>query len=189
MEPGTWDDHDYGLNNHDRTHPGKAEALSVFKEYWANPSYGLAEAPGVFFRYSYGKVDFFFLDVRYYRDPNKDSNDVSKSMLGKRQFEWLRSELENSRATFKLLISGSGWTLAKGEAGDSWASFLSERNAIFDFIRDNDIGGVVLLSGDTHVGELNVIPWSENGGYDLYELTSSPCPNGLAAWHCRPKDA
>src|SRR5574341_1469915 len=33
-----WDDHDYGLNNHDRTHPGKAEALAVFKEYWANPS-------------------------------------------------------------------------------------------------------------------------------------------------------
>ncbi|MGH7494763.1 MAG: alkaline phosphatase D family protein [bacterium] len=169
-----WDDHDYGLNNHNRTHPGKAEALAVFKEYWANPSYGLEDEPGVFFRHAHGQVDFFFLDGRYSRDPNKSSNDSSKSMLGKKQFEWLKAGLKNSRATFKLLISGSGWTLAKGEAGDSWAAFLSERNALFDFIRDHAVSGVVLLSGDTHVGELNVIPWSQNGGYDFYELASSP---------------
>jgi alkaline phosphatase D len=31
-----------------------------------------------------------------------------------------------------------------------------------------------LLSGDTHVAELNCIPWSDRGGYDLYDLVSSP---------------
>ena len=31
-----------------------------------------------------------------------------------------------------------------------------------------------MLSGDTHVGELNAIPWSDNGGYDFYDLVSSP---------------
>jgi alkaline phosphatase D len=33
---------------------------------------------------------------------------------------------------------------------------------------------VVLLSGDSHVAELNCIPWSDKGGYDFYDLTSSP---------------
>ena len=32
----------------------------------------------------------------------------------------------------------------------------------------------MLLSGDTHKGELNAIPWSQRGGYDFYDLVSSP---------------
>src|SRR5690606_28729831 len=58
--------------------------------------------------------------------------------------------------------------------GDSWASFIAERDELFEFIRQNSVGGVVLCSGDTHVAELNAIPWSEKGGYDFYDLVSSP---------------
>ena len=51
-----------------------------------------------------------------------------------------------------------------------------------DFIRDNEIAGVVLLSGDSHIGELNVIPWSERGGYDLYDpIKVGFVANGTAA--------
>ena len=32
-----WDDHDFGLNNHDRTNPIKEGAYDVFLEYWPNP--------------------------------------------------------------------------------------------------------------------------------------------------------
>ncbi|MFQ5739432.1 MAG: iron-containing alcohol dehydrogenase, partial [Acidobacteriota bacterium] len=39
-----WDDHDYGLNDSDRTNPVKKEALRVFQQYWANPAYGLPRA-------------------------------------------------------------------------------------------------------------------------------------------------
>ncbi len=169
-----WDDHDYGLNDHDRTNPIKDEALAVFQQYWPNPSYGLPDAPGVFFSYSYGGVDFFFLDCRYYRDPNDAPDTPDKTFLGAKQLQWLKDELKSSDGVFKVLVSGSGWTSAKGEGGDSWAAFLHERNALFEFIRTNDIRGVVLLSGDTHVGELNAIPWSEKGGYDFYDLVSSP---------------
>ncbi len=95
-------------------------------------------------------------------------------MLGAAQLEWLEKELDSSSAVFKVLVSGGGWSKAKGEFGDSWAGFLHERNRLFDFIRDRDITGVVLMSGDSHIGELNVIPWSENGGYDYYDMVSSP---------------
>jgi alkaline phosphatase D len=184
-----WDDHDFALNNHDRTNPIKEQALEVFKQYWANPSYGLPDVPGVFFAYSFGAVDFFFIDDRSYRDPNAEPDTPDKTMLGPAQFEWLQNELLGSTAVFKVIVSGSGFSVAKGEGGDSWAAFLHERNRLFDFIRDREISGVLLLSGDSHVGELNVIPWSEGGGYDLYDLVSSPlAQRNPDSWlHRRPE--
>jgi len=170
----TWDDHDFGLNDHDRRNPVKDKALTVFKQYWANPSYGEADNPGTYYRYQYGGVDFFFLDGRYYRDPNDEPDIRGKTMLGKRQLEWLKEGLAASDAPFKVLVSGSGFSQGKGPLGDSWASHQAERDALFNFIVDRDITGVVLISGDTHVGEFNCIPWSEQGGYDFYELVSSP---------------
>lgn len=175
-----WDDHDFGMNNQDSRNPIKEEALAIFKQYWANPSYGLPDTPGVFFRYSYGQVDFFMLDDRYHRDPDVAPQGPDKTMLGARQLEWLQEELGSSSAVFKVLVSGGGWSQAKGDTGDSWAAFVDERNKIFDFIRDNEISGVVLLSGDTHVAELNVIPWSDKGGYDFYDLVSSPLAQDTA---------
>ncbi|HWK53846.1 MAG TPA: alkaline phosphatase D family protein [Hyphomicrobiales bacterium] len=169
-----WDDHDYGLNDHDASNPIKEDALRLFKRYWANPSYGLDDVPGVFYKQAYGAVDIFCLDCRYWRAPNKQPSTPTKTLLGQRQLAWLQQELKASTAVFKLLACGSGWSMARGEGGDSWASFRHERDALFDFIRDEGITGVVLTSGDTHMGELNVIPWSARGGYDFYDLVTSP---------------
>jgi alkaline phosphatase D len=170
----SWDDHDFGLNDADRTNPVRDGALRVFRNHWANPGEGLEGVPGVFFRYQYGGIDFFFLDGRYHRDPNDQPDGPGKSMLGAAQKNWLRANLRASTAPLKLLVCGSGWSTGDGPQGDSWSAFRYERDELFDFIRDHDIGGVVLLSGDTHVGELNCIRWSERGGYDLYDLVSSP---------------
>jgi alkaline phosphatase D len=185
-----WDDHDFGYNNSDGSSPGKAQALGVFKRYWANPSSGLPAAPGVFFDYSHGGVDFIFLDGRYYRDPNDVSDHPGKNFLGAGQTAWLRQRLLASRAPFKVLVCGSGWSSADGPAGDTWSACLTERNALFDFIRDRNITGVVLLSGDSHVGELNCIPRSESGGYDLYDLVSSPLANAMSdSWATQKPEA
>lgn len=181
-----WDDHDYGLNDHDASSPSKASSLKVFQNYWANPGYGLPDTPGVFYKYRYGGVDFFFLDVRYHRDPNAEPDHPGKTMLGKAQLAWLKQGLKESDAAFRVLVSGSGWTKAKGQGGDSWASFIHERNHLFNYIRDQQIGGVVLLSGDTHSAELNAVPWSEHGGYDFYDLVSSPlAQDASSTWFYR----
>lgn len=167
-----WDDHDYGLNNSDRTNPSRAGMLEAFRRYWANPSYGTDETPGVFFHYHYGGVDFFFLDDRYHRDPEDKPDSPGKTHLGTKQLAWLKKQLGESEAVFKVLVNGGPWTTFKET--DSWGDFLHERDGLFDFIRDEGISGVVLVSGDTHTAELNVIPWSAHGGYDLYDLVSSP---------------
>ena len=177
-----WDDHDYVGNNTDATSLGRGNALRVFAEYWANPSVGTATIPGVFFQQSHGDVDFFMLDDRYHRG-------LDDSILGAAQQQWLMDALSASTATFKFVVTGSQWT-ADG-SGDSWASFVTQRDVIFDHIRDAEIDGVVLMSGDVHRSEFRVIERASAGGYDLPELTSSPlatwnsgCPNEGEILHC-----
>ncbi len=169
-----WDDHDFGLNNSDRSSPVREAALTAFGNYWANPGFGLPDCPGVFFQLAYGGVDFFFLDGRYHRSPNAEPDGPQKTMLGERQRYWLRQALAASRAPFKVLVSGSGWSSQDGPTGDTWGAFLTERDDLFDYIRDRGIEGVFCLSGDTHFGEVTCIPWSQRGGYDFYDLVSSP---------------
>lgn len=182
----TWDDHDFGYNDSDRLSPYKQQSLRLFKRFWANPAYGEADNPGVYFRQHYGGVDFFVLDGRYHRDPTDRPDNAGKTMLGAKQKAWLKRELKASTAPFKVLAIGTGWSSAENEeGGDSWAVYMAERNEIFDFIRDEGIGGVVCISGDSHMGELNCIPWSERGGYDIYDLCSSPLAQLPAAKNLR----
>lgn len=101
-----WDDHDYGLNNGDRTSPVRELGLASFKKYWANPAYGLPEAPGVFFRKRIAQVECFCLDGRSYRDPSDQLDGPAKTQIGTVQKAWLKQALRESDATFKLLIAG-----------------------------------------------------------------------------------
>lgn len=182
----TWDDHDFGYNDSDGRSPYKAESLALFKRFWANPSYGQPDDPGVYCKQHYGGVDFFILDGRYHRDPTDAPDTPLKTMLGARQKAWLKRELKASTTPFKVLAIGGGWSSAENEkGGDSWAVYMAERNELFDFIRDEGITGVVCISGDSHMGELNCIPRSEQGGYDIYDFCSSPLAQMPAAKHTR----
>jgi alkaline phosphatase D len=174
-----WDDHDYGPNNSDGTSPGKDRSLRAFKQWWANASYGEPDNPGVYGQFSRGDVDFFLLDVRYYRTPNKAIDDGTKTMLGARQLAWLKEALTKSRAKFKVIASGSEWqTLTQP---DCWSSFARERQEIFDHISTNKIEGVVLVSGDRHF----------TAGYQVQgrfvEFTSGPIGSGNATLKENPE--
>ncbi len=162
-----WDDWDYAGDNSDGTEPGKARSLRVFKELWPNPSFGQSGDPGIYFKFSWGDVDFFMLDGRYHRSPNDLEDDGRKSMLGAVQLAWLKRELVASRATLKFLVSGGQWE-SRGKIFDSWTGYMRERNDLFDHIEAHKIDGVVLLSGDRHV----------TAGYQVrgrfIEITSSP---------------
>ncbi|HXG46294.1 MAG TPA: alkaline phosphatase D family protein [Methylomirabilota bacterium] len=145
---GIWDDHDYGPDNSDRTLPGKEESLRTFREHWPNPGFGEPDNPGVYFKFTRGQVEFFMLDVRYHRDPNKATNAAGKTMLGARQTAWLKRALLESRARLKVIASGSEWH--SHGTDDSWTSFKQERDDIFAHIMTNKIEGVLLISGDRH---------------------------------------
>lgn len=164
-----WDDHDFAGNNTEGDAPGKENALVAFDQYWANPSAGSGGAPGIWTKFTWGRVEFFLLDDRYYRTV------AGGTMLGDEQRQWLLSELSASKATFKVLVSGSAWFT--GGSDDSWDVFLKERDQILDHALNSKIGGVVLLSGDIHrSGAVEVKP-AKSGGYPIFEYISSPLGN------------
>jgi alkaline phosphatase D len=143
-----WDDHDFGPDNSDGTLKGKERALQTFQEHWANPAYGEPDNPGIYSKFTRGGVEFFLVDVRYHRDPNKATNLTDKTMLGTKQLAWIKRELLASKAPVKILVSGSEWQ--SNGTDDSWSSFKQERDNLFRFIEDQHITGVLLISGDRH---------------------------------------
>jgi alkaline phosphatase D len=51
--------------------------------------------PGTYYRFSYGDIEFFMLDDRYYRSPNGAEDDGTKTMLGDKQWQWLKHGLKD----------------------------------------------------------------------------------------------
>lgn len=177
----TWDDHDFGPNNSNRVFPFKEAALEAFTTNWGNPTFGMPGVPGVFGEFEWSDCDFFLLDNRYYRSPEEYADSVDgdwnpdKAYLGKDQLQWLKDALSNSRAAFKFIISGSQVINLTG-GGECFCNYQEEWQELMRFIRDNDVRGVVFLSGDRHMAE--VLKLEQEGMYPLYEFTASPISAG-----------
>jgi alkaline phosphatase D len=173
-----WDDHDYGPNDADGSFTMKGAALEVFRRYWPNPSHGLPGVPGVFGMVTYGDVDFFLLDNRFHRYPNRYPPTPEKAMFGRAQLEWLKQALVYSRAPFKVVVAG-GQFWNKANRFEAFHNYPTEQSALADWLLGQRIPGVVFLSGDRHIGGLWRI--ERPGTYPLYEFTSSPLTAGPVA--------
>lgn len=160
---GIYDDHDFGPNDCDGTHKNADEALAAFKEYWPNPSYGLPEDKGIYCSFVVGDVEFFLLDGRY------PARKKQKTMLGRIQFKWLCDGLKNSKSRYKVLVSGTQFGRVKD---DGWAGkfYLGERTKLFSFIFENNISGVIGISGDVHRSDIYKLPIGNDR--HLYDFTS-----------------
>jgi len=170
-----WDDHDYGPNDADLSYTMKGDALALFRRYWANPSYGLPETPGIFGRARFGDVDIFLLDDRYYRSANKLLDGPDKTMFGAKQLEWHQNALVYSSAPIKLVVNGSQmWNRVNRFEG--WNNYSAEQRAFADWLLAQRVDGLIFLSGDRHYTELLKI--ERVGGYPLFEFTSSPLTSG-----------
>jgi alkaline phosphatase D len=173
----TWDDHDFGPNDAIWINRFALESLDIFKLYWANPTYGARGIPGVFGVFSWGDVDFFLLDDRFYRTPQRLPESPEKAMLGKDQMRWLKDSLYYSRAPFKVVVSGSQ-VLNSNSRDETFAAYETEQKGLIDFIVKSRIRGVLFLSGDRHMTEL--IRVTPDGFYPLYDFTSSSLTAGLS---------
>jgi alkaline phosphatase D len=166
-----WDDHDYGPNDSNGAYPLKGASLALFRRYWANPSYGLPETPGVFGLASYGDVDVVLVDGRYHRSHPRMPDGPSKTMFGAAQLAWLKGALLDARGAVKLVATGSQWWNGASRF-EGLYQYPSEQQDLARFLLDQRVDGLVFLSGDRHFGELLRI--ERPGAYPLYEFTSSP---------------
>ncbi|HUO84852.1 MAG TPA: alkaline phosphatase D family protein, partial [Thermoanaerobaculia bacterium] len=171
----TWDDHDYGPNDADRSYPMRDETLEIFRDYWFNRTHGTLETPGVFHSFRWGDIDFFLLDDRFYRSPNTLPEE-QREMFGQEQMRWLFDSLASSRAPFKIVVNGNQM-LNPQSSDEVFSNFPAEQRRLIDFITEAKIEGVLFLTGDRHH---TVLMRREFPGlYPLYDVTTSPLTAGL----------
>jgi hypothetical protein len=166
-----WDDHDFGINDGDRTFPYKEESRAIFETFFPRPdkTEAFERGPGVSSRLSAFGQDFIFFDDRTFRSPNRQEL-PDQTHFGPGQEQWALSAVEGAGRPV-WLISGDqffggyhSFESYEGNHATSFAAFkkkLAKLKAPF-----------VFLSGDRHLIELMKIPKKELG-FDTYELTTS----------------
>lgn len=179
---GIWDDNDYGMSDGGKNYAWKKESQQMMLDFL-----GVAvNAPqrkreGIYATYVYGKakrqVKVILLDTRYFRD-NLVRDTVNKlylpnpegDMLGEAQWKWLESELKNSKAQVHIIASGIQ-ILSNLHPFEKWSNLPNSRKKLFDLIQKYHPSNTILITGDRHVGEIDVI--SLPNYKNLYEITSS----------------
>jgi alkaline phosphatase D len=175
-----WDDHDYGPNDIGKNYVLKEESRRVFQSYWLNKSYG-QNGEGIYTQYSYGDVDIFMLDDRWWRSSDRMKDSVNgqpnpeKKMFGAEQMQWLKNALLYSDATFKIIATGSQ-VLNPVSPWDKMRAFPVEYNELMRFLQEYGVNGVLFLTGDRHHAE--IIKVDRPGTYPLYDITASPLSSG-----------
>lgn len=175
----TWDDHDYGSNDANKSYELKDETLDIFKAYWANPDWGEPGNPGVYGKFFWGDAAFFLMDDRTYRDDDKLEASAAKEMktqYGAKQRDWLKQSLLAAQTlkhfTWKFIVTGGQVITDFGGASETFDNYPAEREDLLNFIKQHHITGVVILSGDVHFTELARKKLADTQW--IYELTSSP---------------
>jgi len=183
-----WDDHDMGLNDGGVEFPHKQAAKNEFLDFWRLP----VDDPrrtrdGLYHAHVFGpigkRVQVILLDTRWFRSklrvtdqrdaPGKErympDTDSQKTMLGEAQWQWLETQLKQP-AEVRLIVSGVQ-VIVEGHGWERWGNLPREQEKLMQLIQKTNAKGVVLLSGDRHIGA--IYKSSGTHGYPLYELTSS----------------
>jgi len=190
-----WDDHDFGENDAGAEYAQKSASRKLMLDFWKEPknSARYSRPDGIYTSYMMGsnkeKVQIILPDLRWNRSPlsrvtqseyenirkknnmgpYSPSKDKNASMLGEAQWQWLESELQKPSqikiiaSSLQLLPEFTGW--------ESWANFPKDRERLFNLIKKHKVNGVIIISGDTHWGEIS--QYNKDLAYPLWEVTSS----------------
>lgn len=173
-----WDNHDTDYNG-----PIAVESREAFLEYVPMRLTTPTDTKKIYRKFSYGNLlDIFMADILLYRDVDNVPSG-GPSILGTAQYNWLSSELLASTAKWKLVGNQKmmcGWsvanipswfpvTIGNGTVLDpnSWDGYDDARDQLLDFIENNNIDNVMVLSGDAHVSMASDLDQDPSGsGYN-----------------------
>ncbi|OIQ38259.1 MAG: alkaline phosphatase [Bacteroidetes bacterium MedPE-SWsnd-G1] len=184
---GTWDDHDYGINDGGTEYPKKAESQQLFLDFLDIPDNSpRRQRPGVYHSKTFvvGKnaVKVIVIDTRYFRTSltNNDDGTYKRykpntygegTILGAAQWEWLEKELKNSNANFNVILSSI--QVLSGEHGwETWGNMPHEVDKLTDLLKSSKAQNTILLSGDRHISDFSKKS-VEGLSYPLIDFTSS----------------
>ncbi|MCO5233929.1 MAG: alkaline phosphatase D family protein [Chitinophagales bacterium] len=174
-----WDDHEFannswrdGAENHNPAKQGdwaarKSAALQAYLEWVPIREIDLDDKFKIYRSLKIGNLaEIFFLDTRIIDRDNETSPDgPNKKLIGEVQMEWLQQGLKNSTAQWKVIAQqvmvapmlAFGLTLNT----DQWDGYTFERKRLFDFINNNNIKNIVVLTGDIHTFWANDLPFGK----------------------------
>jgi phosphodiesterase/alkaline phosphatase D-like protein len=161
----TWDDHDYGMNNGDASHPYRQNMWNIFRSFYPLPASSprLLPGPGVSFRWSMFGLDLYALDGRSFRV-------AGRTQWGAEQEAWFARDY-TARAMPALIGNGTSFLaynrFIESVQGGGGSSFERLRKLVRETKRP-----AVFLSGDVHASQVQTIP-QEVFGFPTSEITSS----------------
>ena len=183
---GTWDDHDYGINDGGVEYYKKDSVQQIFLDFFdVNSNDPRRSQHGIYFsekvRINKHLINLIILDTRYFRSPlTKDPTGEKRyipnkngegTFLGNKQWNWLADELKNSKADFNIIMSSIQF-LSYKHGFESWGTMPHEVEKLKKLIADSKAKGVIILSGDRHIAEISVDSIA-NIPYPLIDITSS----------------
>lgn len=190
-----WDDHDYGVNDGGAEFADKPWSKAQFLAFWqVSADDPRRQREGLYHAVVQGppgrRVQVILLDTRWFRSPLKATDqrnapgkerfvpdaDPTKTMLGEKQWAWLREQLLQP-AELRLLVS-SVQVLAQGHGYEHWGNLPLELSRLLVLLSQTRAQGVVILSGDRHLGA--IYQHDQGAPYRLTEITSSGLTQAFA---------
>lgn len=161
----SFDDHDFGYNNADATHPHLKIMQKMCRAFFPIDSRtSLAQGPGHSFYVEAFGMRNIFLDTRSFKNSKKDI------YLGQEQLKWVIQVITQSPLPLFIIGSQQFWNY-----GRLSESFERQGNIEFkQFLNAIRISPApaVFASGDVHYSQVQKLT-PEILGYKSYELTSS----------------
>jgi alkaline phosphatase D len=194
----TWDDHDFGNNDAGREWEHKEEAAKLFHDFFGTPiDSDRRQRQGVYHSEILGpagkRVQIIMLDTRFFRSeleysdqplagwrsrPYRPATGPEATVLGEQQWKWLEEQLLQPA---ELRIIGSSIQVISDEHPfEKWGNFPEERERLYELIRKTGAGGVVIISGDRHLGEISLDPTALD--YPLMDVTASGLNQANTRW-------
>ena len=196
---GTWDDHDYGLNDGGLEYVAKAESQQLFLDFMGvSKTDSRREREGVYhseiIETNEGNLKVIILDTRYFRSALTPSENPEfryqpntygeGTMLGDAQWQWLENELNSSTADFNLIISSIQFLSAE-HGFETWGNMPHEVDKLKSLISNSKAKGVIVLSGDRHISEFSKTT-IEGVNYPLIDFTSSGMTHSYSSFDGEP---
>lgn len=181
---GTWDDHDYGVNDGGKFFSKKEQSKEELLRFLDVPAEAdVRQHAGVYQSFVFGEgqqsIKIILLDTRTFRDTLQKSVNKNKryemnptgDILGEEQWAWLEKELTGSTANLHIIASSIQF-LANEHGFEKWGNFPKARNRMFALLQKVKPTNTIFVSGDRHMAEFSKLTL-KGLNYTLYDFTSS----------------
>jgi alkaline phosphatase D len=144
-------------DNHDIDHKaGREASIRAFHEWIPirSPETGLHDI--IYRQLSFGPMlDLIMLDTRHIGRNTISQETGNRSILGDQQFQWLKNQLVESQAQWRILgnqvLMAPCKIFGKAISESMWDGFAADRERLLKVLVDHAIPNTILATGDAHL--------------------------------------